>query len=155
MITSMIGLRARTNDLVTLRASWETGDAYLLVGDDAEITLERPHVEALHDQIPGVLAELDRVDADNRTCDKAVMAEQRAAGAVTAALDAANVAELAGDVDRAAELRAAAEQARATAAAVDAAVRAVDKTAQLADQAAERALDLVAGRILPDARDGG
>lgn len=148
-VTTSIGLHVGHKEPVTLLASRGQGDVCLTIGDsDAEIRLERPHVEALRDQIPAALAGLDQFDVDNAACDKASEAGQRATGAAARAREAADEAELMGDFGRMSALLAAAEQAEAAAGAVDAIIAAVDDAAITADNAAEYALDLAAGRTL-------
>jgi hypothetical protein len=119
-----IGLGVGYQETVELSPSRANGDVYLVVGDHvAEIRLERVHVEALRDQIPGVLAELDSTVADNAACDRANEVANRAVELAASVLDQAVAAELAGRPERSAELRSAADKLRA---AVDAAVSAVD-----------------------------
>lgn len=107
-------------------------------GTYCEIGMDRAHVEALRDQLPDALADLDRRVVEDKGCTQAAAAKQRAGQAAARALDLAAAAEKAGALDVARSLRAAASDARASATAADAAVRAFENAAAEADYATEK-----------------
>lgn len=132
-IDATIGLSVGDKELITLWASRADHVAYLIVGSSvAEIRLERVHLESMRDQLPGVLAAMDRAEADDAACEAAEIAGERAVEAAALIVDG-------GDEPTSQEARDAAAKALAAADAVDSAVRAVTEAAAAADQAAEKA----------------
>jgi hypothetical protein len=141
-----LGLTLDTGDPITFSASRTDESAYLVIksgGTNCEIGMDREHVEALRDQLPDVLAGLDRWAAETVGCEKAGTAEKRAVDAAARALDLAVVAEQAGDHKLAVSLRTAAATASAQAKAVDDAVTAFEETTVDADAAADRLIDIL------------
>lgn len=156
MIVSSLGLRALDNDPLTLLPDREQGEVRLIIGgSEADIRLERSHLEDLRDQIPGALAVMDTFKADDAACGEARQAERRAVDAAARVRSAAAAAEQAGDVERAAVLRDAADGAEAAAGAADAVIRAVNDAVVTADRAAEYALGLTLEEPLGGDRDAG
>ncbi|ATE53536.1 hypothetical protein [Actinosynnema pretiosum] len=116
-------------------------------GARCEVDLGRAQVEALRDQLPEVLAGLDRWVAENDGCERGEDAGRRAARVADRALELAAVVP----DEVAASLREAAAEASARAEAADAAVRALENAALAVDEAVER-LDRVLGEaeaVLP------
>jgi hypothetical protein len=114
--------------------------AYLTLGTVAEIRLESGHLETLRDQLPSVLVDLDVLDA---AWTRAADAGSRATELAAYLTDQALTAEQAGDLDRAATLRANADKLTAASAALDGALQAVNSTARLVDNAADDARRLL------------
>jgi hypothetical protein len=129
------------NDRVRLWASRHKEWACLVIdGSDRayyEIRMDRAHVEALRDYLPGVLAGLDRWAADDQACEHAEITGERTTDLAAQALDQAVAAEAAGAHGLATSLRAAVAEATERANAVDAAVRTFGDAAADADDAAE------------------
>lgn len=141
MSISCLGITLERRDSIEFRADRSEETAWLAFkvdGSQCEIRMERGHVEALRDQIPDVVAGMERVAADDAACERAESAGERATEAVGRALDMMRLAEKAGASEVAASLLAAADEATATANTVDAAVRAVAEAALDADRAADR-----------------
>jgi len=138
---SSLGITLDDGDSIELSARRSEHSAWMRIDVDGgycEIYIERIHLEALNDQLPGVLADLDRAAADDAACGQAELARGRAADAAGRARDLAKVAAKAGAPDIAAVLLAAADEITATAKAVDAAVQAVETAAEDADRAADQ-----------------
>ncbi|HEU5470717.1 MAG TPA: hypothetical protein VFV67_08690 [Actinophytocola sp.] len=141
MSITSFGVTLEPGDTIEFWASRSEETAWVAIqvaGAQCEIRMERPHVEALRDQIPGVLLGLGRAAADEAVCGQAEVAAERATDAATRALDRARVAEQAGAHELAASLRAAAAEATASATAVDAVVAAFVDATLHADAAADR-----------------
>jgi hypothetical protein len=134
-----LGLTLGEGDSITFWVSRSDESACLVIKSDGthcEIGMGRENVEALRDQLPDVLAGLDRWAAEQQAWKKAGITEKRAVDAAAQALDVAVAAEQAGAHELAASLREAVAQASAKADAVDATVRAFEKATAEADHAA-------------------
>jgi hypothetical protein len=134
MSVDSMGMTLGTHDSITFWASRSEEWACLVIKADGtycEIRMDRVHVEALRDQLPDVLAGLDRWVAEQAGYEKAGAVGQQAAAAAARALDVAVAAETAGAGDVAACLREVAN-------AVDAAVRVFENATVEADHAAEK-----------------
>jgi hypothetical protein len=141
-----IGLGVGQQERVDLAVHRADRVAYLTLGTVAEIKLEPGHLETLRDQLPGVLVDLDLLDA---AWKHAAEPGGRATELAAYLIDQAMTAERAGDLERAATLRAAADTLTASSSALDGALQAVDSAARLVDDAAEDAQRLL------DAHPGG
>jgi hypothetical protein len=140
MGVNSVGMTVGGCDEVTLWASRSEPWACLVIdteGMRCEITMDRVVVESLRDQLPEVLAGLDRWAAEDAGCARAGAAEQRAVNAAAQALDLATAVEAAGGTGAAA-LREAAAEVTAKANVVDDAVAAFESATAEADHAAER-----------------
>lgn len=145
MSVDSLGLTLGKGDPVTFWAGRTDESACLVLRSDGthcEIGMDREHVEALRDQLPDVLAGLDRWAAEQEGCETAGIAEKRAVDAAARALEVAVAAEQAGAHELAVSLREAAAQASATADAVDATVWAFEAATNEADNAATRLVHL-------------
>jgi hypothetical protein len=143
MSLDSLGMTLDYRDLLLLRASRSDEQAWLVIeaGDtQCEIWMGRVHVEALHKQLPDVLAGLDKWAVEDAGCEKADMARQQAADAAAQALDLALTAEQAGTHAVAGSPRTAAEEATTAATAVDALVRAYEDATAAADHATNKLL---------------
>ncbi|MPZ83397.1 MAG: hypothetical protein GEV28_24590 [Actinophytocola sp.] len=141
MNTASLGVTLDERDAVRLWASRSAELVCLVIdaeGTNCEIRMVRVHVESLRDQLPSVLAGLDRWAAEDAGCGKAETAKQQAVDVAARALDLAVAAEKAGAYEVAASLRVAAAEATAKATAVDAHVRAFEGATAEADYAAEK-----------------
>ena len=139
MSVDSLGLTLGKGDSITFWVSRSDESACLVIKSDGthcEIGMDRKNVEALRDQLPDVLAGLDRWAAEQQACEKAGIAEKRAVDAVAQALEIAVAAEQAGAHELAASLREAAAQASTKADAVDATVQAFENATADADHAA-------------------
>src|SRR6266545_4485476 len=99
MSVDSLGMTVDRHDSITFWASRSDEWAYLVIdteGTHCEIQLDRPHVEAMRDQLPTVLAGLDRWAAEDDGCATAGVAEKRAVDTAARALDLAVAAEGAG-----------------------------------------------------------
>jgi hypothetical protein len=110
-------------------------------GEHCEYNLRFAHdlPLSLRDQLPDVLAAMDRVAADDAACEKAGIAGNRAVDAAAAALDQAAAAEEVGAAEEAEAARAAAIRATAAANEVDAKVAALVDAAVEADSETDKA----------------
>ncbi len=141
MSVDSLGLTLGKGDSITFWASRTDESACLVIkvdGTHCEIGMDRENVEALRDQLPDVLAGLDRWAAEEEACEKAGIVEKRAVDATAQALDVAVAAEQAGAHELAASLREAAAEASTTADAVDATVRAFESATAEVDHAASK-----------------
>jgi hypothetical protein len=118
-------------------------------GHVAEIRLEDNHLEVLRDRLPGVLAELGVLDAaSERDADAGCRAEELE----HALRDQAVAVKLAGELERADELRGMADKLKAAGDGLESAFAALEDAALVADQASEdaqRLLDDQARRAQP------
>jgi len=141
MAISSLGITLDERDSIELSASRSEQTAWMRIHFGpgyCEIYIEREHVQALRDQLPGVLADLDRAATGDEVCGRAEIVSDQAANAAGRARKLADVASKAGAPEVAAALLAAAEETTATATAVDAAIQAVQSATADADTAADR-----------------
>jgi hypothetical protein len=145
MSVDCLGLTLEAGDPITFWASRTDESACLVIksgGTHCEIGMHREQVAALRDQLPDVLAGLNRWAVEQQACEQAGITEQRAVDTAARALDMAHAAEQAGAHDLAASLRRAAAEASATASAVDETVRAFEAATNAADHAASKLVHL-------------
>ncbi|ALG09288.1 hypothetical protein [Kibdelosporangium phytohabitans] len=128
-------------DSVGLWVSRSEERAYLVIdtkGSHCEIEMGRTHVETMRDQLPQVLAGLDRLAAEDAGCAKARTTQRLASDAAAQALELAATAEAQGAHHVAESLRVAAREAAAKADTVDGAVLAFEAASAEAGDATER-----------------
>jgi hypothetical protein len=141
-VDASIGLGIGEREPIELSVVRDRGGADLVIGDCvAEIRLRRPHLETLRDQLPGVLAELDVLDAAD---ERASTAGSRAAQLASSLRDAAIAAAQTDESERAVQMRDNADKLIAAADALDVALEAVEAAARVADHAALDARHLLA-----------
>lgn len=141
MAISSLGITLDEHDSIELSASLSEQMAWMRIhvdGGYCEIYVARQHVQALRDQLPGVLADLDRAAAVDTAGGRAVRASGRASDAASRARELADTAEKAGVPEIAASLLAVVEQTIATIDVVEAAVQAVETATADADRAADQ-----------------
>jgi hypothetical protein len=141
MAISSLGITLDDRDSIELAASRSEPAAWMRIhvgSGYCEIHVEREHVYALRDQLPGVLAALARVAADDELCGRAEIAVGQASDAASRARKLAEAAANAGIPDIAASLLKAAEETATTADAVDAAIQAVQAASVDADRAVDQ-----------------
>jgi hypothetical protein len=130
---------------ISLRALRSYRMASLEIGRGAfEIQLTRAHLKSLRDQLPDVLAVLDKEAADSEARAAAGAASKQAAKASDEAYRSAREAEASGARELSAFAMGASEWARSAAAVADAAAITLLEAVDAADNAADAALAAVA-----------
>jgi hypothetical protein len=135
-----VGLGVGSQERVDLSVNRANHVGYLTIGTVAEIKLEPGHLETLRDQLPGVLVDLDVMDAAR---DRAADAASRTMEFENYLRDEAAAADRADDEVRARRLRAAGDTLTAARSALDSVLEAVDSAARVADDASEDAKKLL------------
>lgn len=151
-INVTITLDVDADELVGFSLSQSTGRAYLTLGDVAEVALDRVHLQAIQDELPGALACLDKMLLDDAVREMASNAAKRTANLAAYVQDQADAAEADGETERAAELRAAADTLITATDDIADGMLTVMGTAVAADQAAVAARQLLDRRVRSEPR---